>query len=272
MSLNKKLKILITGAGAPGIIGTINSLRTNYDQRNIFLIGTDVDEKSIGKHLCDQFYKISHSSQIENYLSNMLDICKKDNVDVIIPQNTMELTVLSNSKNHFESYGVKIMISDYNTIKLANDKYKLMEVCKNNNLPVGKFYLINNKSELHEKAKLLGWPDKKIVIKPPRSHGSRGVRIIDEKFDKAHNLFYEKPSNMTTDLASLSNIINEEFPDMILTEYLAGIEYSVDFLIHDKIVVVPRVRSKIRSGITFRGHTENNKEISRKTHFIFIFI
>ena len=54
-----RLKVLITGSGAPGISGTIYSLRNNYDNRKIEVIGTDSNAETIGKYLCDKFFKIA---------------------------------------------------------------------------------------------------------------------------------------------------------------------------------------------------------------------
>ena len=58
-----------------------------------------------------------------------------------------------------------------------------MEQCHKLNLPVGKYFIVNNRDDLLSKAKLLGWPQHTIVVKPPVSNGSRGVRIIDESID-----------------------------------------------------------------------------------------
>ena len=87
------LNILVTGAGAPGIKGTLYSLKNNFDDRKINLIGTDAKRDVIGKYLCDGFYRIPNASEI-GYIEELSSICKKESIDVLLPQNTAELSIL----------------------------------------------------------------------------------------------------------------------------------------------------------------------------------
>jgi carbamoyl-phosphate synthase large subunit len=258
----KPLRILVTGAGAPGIKGTIFSLINNYDKRRIYIVGTDAIDNVIGKYLCDKFFVIPKASCKNNYLKTLKEICKKEKIDVIIPQNTSELSLLAKYRKIFSEGGVKIIVSGEQALSDSNNKFNLMSLCRENDIPCGKFFLVTTRSELKEKAKELGWPENKIVLKPPISNGMRGVRIIDEKFDKKTHFYQEKPSSLFQQLDDIFNILGDEFPELIVTEYLPGTEYTVDVLHVDTIItVIPRKRELIRSGITFNGITENNKKI-----------
>lgn len=49
-------------------------------------------------------------------------------------------------------------------------------------------------------------------------------------------------------------------------EYLPGAEYSVDAFIGEKLeLALPRLREKIRSGITFRSRSDFREDLSRHT-------
>ncbi|MFA5246150.1 MAG: hypothetical protein WC380_12685, partial [Pedobacter sp.] len=113
-----KLKILVTGAGAPGIAGTIYSLQNNFDNRPVEIIGTDCNPDAVGKDLCDSFYHIL-KSDTEFYLCFLKALCNLLKIDLIIPQNTGELLILSIDKIEFSC---PIMVSNYLPIKYANDK------------------------------------------------------------------------------------------------------------------------------------------------------
>jgi len=77
---------------APGGTGIIKSLRLN-NERNIKIVGVDANlEESIGIGMVDSIYKIP-KAQDNNFIDEVLSICKKENVDVIIPLVTMELFV-----------------------------------------------------------------------------------------------------------------------------------------------------------------------------------
>lgn len=49
--------VLITGAGAPGIAGTVFALRENPDGKAFRIISTDINENAVGKYLTDNFYQ-----------------------------------------------------------------------------------------------------------------------------------------------------------------------------------------------------------------------
>jgi len=260
--MNNTLRILITGAGAPGIMGTIYSLKNNYDQRQIYLIGTDINVDAVGKYLCDSFHVLPNANDVDNYLDSLKNICVKEKVNVIVPQNTGELLILARNKEIFIDIGTDILISSIEAIKKANDKFELMKLCKVNAIPVSNFEKVSNVDNLLEVAKNLGWPEKKIVVKPPSSNGQRGVRIIDEGRDLKKAFYGEKPSSLYTTLDELKKVIGESFPELIVTEYLPGVEYSVDMIRKGNLMtVIPRKRDLIRSGITFNGTVENRKDI-----------
>ena len=258
----KKLNILITGAGAPGIKGTIYSLKNNFDGREIKIYGTDIDQNAVGKYVCDVFFKISPANQKENYLSDLMEICLSNNIQVIIPQNTMELTILNENRFEFYKHNIKIVLASEKMIDVANNKYELMLECESLGIPVGKFFLVNDSVNLLNSAKNLGWPEKKVVVKPPVSNGMRGVRIISEQLNRKKMFFENKPNSLIITMDDLLSILGEKFPELIVTEFLPGPEYSVDVLrTSQKTLVIPRIRHKIRSGITFFGEVINHGEI-----------
>ena len=263
--MNKKtsspiLRILVTGAGAPGIQGTVYSLKTNYDSRELYIIGTDIKDFVVGKYLCDEFYTISPAKNVQNYISDLIMICQKCNVDIIFPQNTAELSLLSEYKQKFSDINVKIIVSGYKSIELANNKYKLFQIAEQQSIPVANYTLVSSFIELKKAAIELGWPNKSFVVKPPVSNGSRGVRFISENLDRKRAFYEEKPSNLYTTMDELYNTIGDDFPELIAMEYLPGDEYTVDvFRYNDTVIALPRKRLAIRSGITFAASLECNR-------------
>lgn len=260
--MENMLRILITGAGAPGIMGTVYSIKNNYDNRPVYLVGTDINTDAVGKYFCDNFYVIPKALDKDKYLDSLKQICIKEKINVIVPQNTGELLILARSSQEFINIGTQVMISNYEAIEKANDKFALMQVCKSNGLAVSNFEKVFSFEKLLKVSKELGWPEKKIVVKPPASNGQRGVKIIDENKDYKKAFYNEKPSNLYTTMDGLNNILGETFPELIVTEYLSGEEYTVDLIRKGNLLnVIPRKRDLIRSGITFNGSVENNTEI-----------
>jgi carbamoyl-phosphate synthase large subunit len=258
------IKILITGAGAPGIKGTLYSLKKNGENRKIKTVGVDIKKDVVGRYLCDKFHQICRPSN-ENFIPLLLEICEKEKIDVILPQVTDELFELAEHKKEFENLGTKICISNKKSILLSNNKYELLNVSKKLGLPTSEFYLVKKFTDLEKFIEKLGWPEKPVVIKPPVSSGMRGLRIIDEKLERKGIFYNEKPTSIYIKKDELKKTIGEKFPELLVTEFLPGKEYSVDGLTTDKTIIIPRSRDKIRTGITFHGTVEKNEEITRLT-------
>ena len=254
------LTVVITGSGAPGIKGTLFSLVNNFDDRRIRTIGTDIRADVVGKHLCDGFYQISRPGHGE-YLEQLLDICERESVDAILPQNTAELSVLAEHEADFSQIGSKIAISKKGSIETSNNKYQLLKIAEKIDVPIPEFSLVEKFQELSSFAEKLGWPHEPVVVKPPVSNGMRGFRIIDESIDLKKRFYEEKPTGVYTKMDDLRETLGPTFPPLLVMEHLPGEEYTVDVLSEEKMNIIPRKRDMIRSGITFIGTTEKDEEI-----------
>jgi len=137
-----------------------------------------------------------------------------------------------------------------------------MKVAEKIGIPYPSFRQVDNICELKDALISFGWPKKKVVVKPPLSNGSRGVRIIDESINLKEKFFNEKPGILSTNFEILSLTLGSSFDTLLVMEYLDGQEYSVDIFRHEDVeIVVPRSRGLIKSGITFFGTIEDNKLI-----------
>ncbi|ACS34658.1 ATP-grasp domain-containing protein [Thermococcus gammatolerans] len=253
------VRVLITGAGAPGIRGTLYSLKSNWDNRKITTIGVDMKGEVVGKYLCDRFYQVPPASS-EEFIPTLLDICEREEVDVVLPQVTAELYPLARYKEDFEKIGTKVAVSGYEAIELANSKKELMKIAKKVGVPYPEFYVVRTWDELESSAEKLGFP---FVVKPPVASGMRGFRIVYKNINRKEAFFKEKPDSSKVTMEELHNILGEEFPELLAMEYLPGREYSVDVLssVDNVHVVVPRRRDTIRTGITFVGTVEKRDDL-----------
>ena len=259
----KKIKVLLTGTGAPGTHGTVYALRENPDNRDISIIGTDCSDNVIGHYLCDGFYPISPASNPYVYLGDLRKICEKEQIDVILPQNTAELPILAASKSMFlEDFGTKIAVSSKKSIDIANNKYRLALVAQEIGVPVPKFEMCSTFEQLLKAAQDYGWPNTPVVVKPPCSNGSRGLRIVTEEYSW-EQYYHEKPNGVFISMSHLRDILGDNFRDLLVCEYLPGYEYTVDlFRGNGRKIEVPRKRDVIKSGITFNGTTEDHPQLA----------
>ena len=255
-----KIKVLMTGAGAPGAAGIIKCLKQD---KNIHLVLADAGEEPVGKHLNGNFYQIP-SANDPDFIPAVRSICLKEDIKIVMPLVTNELFPLSENKDEFRTIGVHILVSDENALSVANDKGRLYQHLEQFGLTVPKFKIVNSWDEFEEGLKYLDYPNQKVCFKPCVSNGSRGFRIIDPAIDELHLLFKEKPNHTYIPLEKLKSILSEaHFPSLLLSEYLPGPEYSVDCLAKNgqPEIVVPRIRTRMKEGISVAGEFVFHKEI-----------
>ncbi|MFP6899549.1 MAG: hypothetical protein VCA36_01315, partial [Opitutales bacterium] len=223
------LGILITGAGAPGIAGTLFALRRNPAQRKLRILGVDVSSHAVGRHLLDGFGILPYPED-NSYLEALASFCLREKLTLILPQTTREVAVLSTAKKEMNDLGIKVIVADAEAVELSNNKYELMRVFEKLDLPVAPYRLTNSQDELRSAATELGYPERPVAVKPPLSNGMRGFRVLTRKPLSRHDFLNCKPSGTETTLEALlsMDLQGEKWPQLLVMEYLPGEEYSVD--------------------------------------------
>ncbi|MEM2058349.1 MAG: ATP-grasp domain-containing protein [Thermoproteota archaeon] len=121
-------------------------------------------------------------------------------------------------------------------------------------VPCPESILTKSEAELLQAIRYLGYPKNKVVVKPRLSNGLRGLRILSEQPWDVARFLSEKPESIEISLNNLLAILRSgEWPELIVQEFLPGVEYTVDvFRGRNGTIAVPRIREEIRSGITFQ--------------------
>lgn len=261
----KDVNVILTCAGGLESVGKIESLKS-VKERNVTVIGTDMVPGTPGSYIADKFYTVPSGNSSE-YIDSMLKIAEKENVDVILPASQNEILSLSKNKALFEDTGTIIACSDHVSIKTASDKGLLYEFLKKNNLPFPNFFNISSLDQFKQSIHRLGYPNKPVVMKPRVSSGSRGFRIIKDDIDEKDFMLSQKPANnIYIKLCDIERVFQDgEFPNLVLSEYLPGKEYSTDVLAKngDALIIVPRIRDRTMHGISIVGTVEKNSEIEK---------
>lgn len=131
------------------------------------------------KYMCPE--PVTH---VEEYRKCFYEHIKEHEYDLIIPMLDEGADFLSKEKDRVEGLGIKAAIEDYETFRKANDKQKLMELCREYDLPHPQTEKLV-KGDLKKSADYVGFP---AIIKPNVSAGAKGiVRVenmqeLEEKF------------------------------------------------------------------------------------------
>ena len=242
----ESVNVLITCTGGVISPSHIHSLRSNPDNRALKIIGTDINAPCIGQCLADKFYQVP-SGDSPGYLDKILDICLKEEVDVVFPASHEEALVLAKNSDAFKKNGTVVAISKYDVLERAFNKKYAYQTLKENSLPGPEFRVVKNLDEFEAASLALGVGEKKIVMKPVISRGGRGARILTTESLAGH-LLNEKPGYLEASynetLNALSTLQENRFPELLLMEYLPGTIYSVDFLAKNgkALITVPKIR------------------------------
>ena len=259
------INVLMTGAGAPGAAGILKCLHLNPDIR---IIAADANPNAVGRWLNGDttgngFEKIPLAKE-KNFIEQMLSICESRSIHVVMPLVTKELIPLAHSKRRFERQETKVLVSDVDSLEIANDKGRLYQFLEWRGIDVPKHKVVENIDQFNSAVQELSAFQKRICFKPCVSNGSRGFRIIANDIDEHDLLFNEKPNSTYISLNDAVRILSlKPFPELLVSEYLPGEEYSVDCLAyHGEVkLILPRVRTKMINGISVEGEFVNDQGI-----------
>ncbi|MDX6472323.1 MAG: hypothetical protein QOK22_1139, partial [Gaiellaceae bacterium] len=119
----KPTTILVTAAGAPGAAALFRGLREN-GEREVRLVGVDMSERAIGRHLSDAFHLVPPGADA-GYADAILDVVERESVDVVLPQSSHDLPHLAAERGRFP---VPVIVSGTETVRRSNDKAETYEL------------------------------------------------------------------------------------------------------------------------------------------------
>lgn len=224
----KKVTILVTCCLGDYMQGTIRCYKNNPDNRPVKVIGVDMNEMGFNFVGVDKFYKVGRCDSV-GYIDQLMAICIKEKVDVLIPFNTNELELISWYEDTFARIGTKVLLSDSWALEKSNDKVWFYDYFKGH-IPTPKSLVTRSYDEL--KDFLRQNECNTFTIKQRHSCGSRGFRIIGSN----KGLLHDKPSGVFIQDEELKDLLDysEEF---LIQEYLPGHELTVDLVVdHGKVL------------------------------------
>ena len=143
--------VLVSASGAPGTAALLRALREN-GEREVRLVGTDMSERSIGRHLCDAFHVVPAGSD-PGFPDAIRAIVEREGVDVVLPQSSFDLQGLAEHRGNFP---VPVLVSDPDTIRRSNDKAETYALLHRLGIPAPAFRRVNGAREVESAARELG--------------------------------------------------------------------------------------------------------------------
>jgi carbamoyl-phosphate synthase large subunit len=249
----KPITVLVSASGAPGTAALLHALREN-GEREVRLVGTDMSERSIGRHLCDAFHLVPAGSD-PSFADAILGICVREGVHAVLPQSSFDLEGLA---EHRDSFEIPVLVSRPDAIHRSNDKAETYALLHRLGIPAPQFRRVNGAREVAAAAEELGYPDRSVCFKPVFSSGSRGFRILDPTVDRAHQLLNERPGSVAMRLEEAVELLPDEGgPDLLVMELATGGERTIDGIANGREVVLghPKTREAMRAGLAMYFET-----------------
>ena len=164
----------------------------------------------------------------ENYISQLLDICKKNEIGMIVPTIDTELLVLAENKKLFNDNDIIVCVSDLDFIKVCRDKRNTGDFLEKHNIRVPKAV---------DKYK----PTFPLFAKPYDGSLSTNLHYI------------KNAEELTQDILDDPKLLFMEYIDKeTYKEYTIDMYYGTDNCVK---CIVPRERIKIRAGEINKGRT-----------------
>ena len=251
----KPLTVVITASGAPGTAALLHALRAN-GEREIRLVGTDMSERSIGRHLCDTFHLVPAGSD-PGFPDAIRDIAEREGAEAVLPQSSFDLEGLAGATGGFGD--VAVLVSPPDAIHRSNDKAESYTFLRRLGLPAPDFRRVQGAEQVEAAARELGYPERPVCFKPVFSSGSRGFRILDPSVDRADQLLRERPGSVSMRLEEAVEILAsvDDQTDLLVMELATGPERTIDGIANGSEIVLghPKTREAMRAGLAMYFET-----------------
>lgn len=99
------------------------------------LVAVDSDPQASIRHHTAHFYQVPPISPTQDYIHALSEISVRHSIDCILPQNDIDLVVLSEARPHFESLGVRVAGASPEVVATLKDKYCLQAWMRQKGLP-----------------------------------------------------------------------------------------------------------------------------------------
>lgn len=245
--LSTKMNILITGAGAANAICLIKLLSELPDVSKI--VACDASQLASGLYFpsVSSRYLVPYATD-SNFMNTINEICEKEDINVVFPCVDEELYKFSEAREQFKDRGIKVIVSNPESIQIAKDKLLCMLTLSSNGIPVPMTPHPNSPSSIEELKKIVGHLGFPLCFKLRYGRGSREFSEISS-LDEAIFEFERR---------------RESGHPFIIQEFIEGEEYSCDALAWkgEAKVIIPRRRLEIRGGISVKGKTVCNPNVS----------
>jgi len=243
----RAITVLLTASGSPGTAALVRALKGN-GERDVRLVGVDMSERSVGRHLCDAFRVVAPSGD-PLFIPSLLEIIEQEQVDLVLPQTSYDLPPLAAAR---ENFPVPVLVSSRETVRRSNDKAETYSLLRYLGVTAPDFRRARGGPAVEAAARELGYPDRDAAVKPIFSSGSRGFRILSANADRHEQLLTNRPGVAEAlRLEELVELLADDETELLVMELAEGGERTIDGIADGRRIVLghPKTRESMRAGL-----------------------
>lgn len=228
------MNVLITSASRKvGLVKTFKKALQGNGGGKVF--AGDINPQSPSLYIADEGLILPRSDK-DSFIDELMEICKKYDIALLIPTRDEELSLFSKNADKFSSIGTKIMVSPTESIEICQNKDSFIEFCNSHGFDIPKTY-----NDIEDYSKL----EYPVFIKP--KIGKSGLNTF--KVDSFEELDF------------ILKLLDDE---VIIQEFVDWKEYTIDLFANfegNVISAVPRERINVLGGESFTTKTFKNEKI-----------
>lgn len=232
------MNILITSVGSRNKI--VQYFKKELGKSGKVIV-TDMSDLAPAIYDADKFYLVPKIDS-PNYIDKLLEICKKEKIDCLFALIDPELSLISKNTEKFIKIGTTPLISSYEAVELAFDKYKMFKYLESNGFKTAKTYIDKSAFYKDLNNNEISFP---VFVKPIKGSASVNISKVNTK----------------EEIELLFNL----YDDLIIQEYLDGQEIGADVYadpISKKVVsIFTKEKIKMRAGETDKARSFKDKKL-----------
>ena len=236
---NTGLNVLILSCGTRNKI--VQYFKRELAGRGL-VVATDCSPLAPALYEADRHYIVPRVDS-DDYLDVVLDICQENQIKAVLSLIDPELSFLAKHREAFAQIGVVPIISEYDTVELCFDKYRMATFLTENGFPTAKSYISKEEFYSDVNASNMSYP---VFVKPVRGSASVNISKVDSK--KEVDLLFER------------------FDGLMIQEFMDGTELGADVYIDlisgEPVAIFVKEKIQMRAG-------ETDKSVSFKDERLF---
>lgn len=224
--MSNKAKILITSVGGIGVQSLLSDWRTIYKDTYSF-VGVDASQILIPANGLAVLRQVPLANA-QNYTHTVVDICKDERPDFILPLSDDEVISLASNTKLIPNT-IKLLTPELKASKICVDKAELNQYLFERDVAVP-ITVVLEQGKIEEQIFQMQKEFKTLAIKPRNGRGSRGFYLLEDCENRFNQAFFSRNSNSMS-IDQLKELCELGEPEkLILMQYLSGSDFNIDVL------------------------------------------